>query len=127
MQKAIALAAVFAASDAADLKAEAQVNASLPDSQYYVHDQSYPEGYNYYAHPGYHTPDYSHQYGETLPGADFNKQVWEFDEDHSIFDQNDYEERVKVEAELMVSLEALKAATAAISYDITQLQAHIAL
>ena len=54
-------------------------------------------------------PDYAHkQSGEKLPGADFNKQVYQFDEKKYIWDQNDYEERVKVEAELMVALEGLK-------------------
>ncbi len=55
-------------------------------------------------------PDYSQKKpsGEKLPGADFNKQVYEFEGDQQIWDQNDYTERVKVEAEMMVALEALK-------------------
>ena len=79
-------------------------------------------GYNYYSHPGYHAPDYSHEYGETLPGADFNHQVYKFDEDHQIWDQNDYEERTKAEAELLVALEALKQSVSILSYDISRLQ-----
>ena len=58
--------------------------------------------------PMYQTPDYSQDYGEALPGADFNKQVYQFRENEQIWDQNDYVERVKVEAEILVALEALK-------------------
>ena len=57
----------------------------------------------------YQAPDYAQPYGETLPGADFNKQVYQFRENEAIWDQNDYVERVKVEAEILVALEALKA------------------
>ena len=56
----------------------------------------------------YRAPDYSQDYGEALPGADFNKQVYQFRENEQIWDQNDYVERVKVEAEILVALEALK-------------------
>jgi len=59
----------------------------------------------------YKAPDYTSPYGETLPGADFNKQVYKFHEGKQIWDQNDYEERVKVEAEMLVALEALKSST----------------
>ena len=56
----------------------------------------------------YRAPDYSQDYGEALPGADFNKQVYQFRENEQIWDQNDYVERVKAEAEMLVALEALK-------------------
>ena len=58
--------------------------------------------------PMYQTPDYSQDYGEALPGADFNKQVYQFRENEQIWDQNDYVERVRAEAEMLVALEALK-------------------
>ena len=80
---------------------------------------------NYFVHPGYHTPDYTHEYGEVLPGADFNKHVYEFDGDHNIWDQNDYEERVKVEAEMLVALEALKESVMYLGYDINDVQDRI--
>ena len=56
----------------------------------------------------YRAPDYSQDYGEALPGADFNKQVYQFRENEQIWDQNDYVERVRAEAEMLVALEALK-------------------
>ena len=60
-------------------------------------------------------------YGEVLPGADFNKQVYEFDGSKPIWDQNDYEERVKVEAEMMVALEALKESVLYLGQDIKEI------
>ena len=39
-----------------------------------------------------------------------------------IWDQNDYEERTKQEAELLVALEALKSSTSYLSYDIYSLK-----
>ena len=66
------------------------------------------QGTNYFRHPGYQQADYSVPYGETLPGPDFNRQVYNFDESQQIWDQNDYEERVKMEAEILVALESLK-------------------
>lgn len=68
--------------------------------------------------PHYKEPDYTQEYGEVLPGADFNKQVYNFDEKKAIWDQNDYEERVKMEAEILVALEALKSSVSYIDYDI---------
>ena len=114
------------AANAASLKSETQVEAQAQD--YFIQEQHYPEGYNYYSHPGYQSPDYSQPTpsGEHLPGADFNRQVYEFDCDHEIWDQNDYEERVKVEAEILVALEALKSSFSVIDYDIHHLLEHIA-
>jgi len=43
-----------------------------------------------------------------LPSADFNKAVYNFNDDKPVFDQKSYETRVRVEAELMIALEALK-------------------
>ena len=42
-----------------------------------------------------------------------------------IWDQNDYEERTKQEAELLVALEALKSSTGYLSYDIYSLKEQI--
>ena len=77
----------------------------------------YPD---YFLSPNYVTPNYSLQRpeGETLPGADFNKQVYEFKADKKVWDQNDYEERVKVEAELLVALESLKESVLYLDRDI---------
>ena len=60
-----------------------------------------------------------------LPGADFNRQVYSFDENKSIWDQNDYEERVKVEAELLVALEALKSSASYLAFDVHTLEERI--
>ena len=67
----------------------------------------YPE---YFNSPNYVKPNYKNPRpaGEKLPGADFNKHVYEFNGYNKIWDQNDYEERIKGEAELLVALEALK-------------------
>ena len=75
----------------------------------------------------YREPDYSQEYGEELPGADFNKQVYNFNENKQIWDQNDYEERVKVEAEILVALEALKTSVNYLGYDISSIQDKIHL
>jgi len=58
----------------------------------------------------YQEPDYTQAYQERepLPSGDFNRRVHNFDNHREIWDQKDYEERVKVEAELLVALEALK-------------------
>ena len=60
----------------------------------------------------YKEPDYTQDYGESLPGADFNRQVYKFNEDKQIWDQNDYIERTRQEAEILVALEALKTSAA---------------
>ena len=57
-----------------------------------------------------------------LPGADFNKQVYQFNEKKQIWDQNDYEERVKVEAEILVALEALKTSVNYLNFDVSSIQ-----
>ena len=73
----------------------------------------------------YRAPDYSQEYGEELPGADLNKQVYQFNENKQIWDQNDYEERVKVESEILVALEALKTSVNYLGYDIHTLKDRI--
>lgn len=40
--------------------------------------------------------------------ANFNKQVYHFDEQENIFDQKEYEARIEAEAELMIALESIK-------------------
>ena len=79
-------------------------------------------GNNYYVYPGYHHPDYGHEYDRHLPGADFNKQVYDFQEDRPIWTQHDYEERVRVEAQILVSLEALKSNIMYLGYDVNGLK-----
>ena len=56
--------------------------------QDYAHPQQAQEfqGEAYFRNPGYQEPDYSKEYGEKLPGADFNKQVKQFSEDKNIWD-----------------------------------------
>ena len=53
--------------------------------------------------------DYNMAYSGLLPSADYNKKVFEFDHQKPIWDQIDYEHRVRQEADIMVTLEALKA------------------
>jgi len=116
-----ALVATCAAASASKIEAksaiESKVDASANPNPY---DQ-----YNYFNHPGYVAPSYEHEYGEVLPGADFNKQVYNFNEAHQIWDQNDYEERVKVEAEMLVALEALKESIMYLSYDVHEIDERI--
>ena len=45
---------------------------------------------------------------ENLPGPDFNRNVYEFDDTKQIWNQENYEERVKAEADILVALEAMK-------------------
>ena len=122
MRFAISLIAVAGTvAHAAKLESETQIESQAPHSGY-IESQAYPDGYNYYSHPGYQYPDNHIEHsGEELPTADFNHQVWDFNHNKEIWDQNDYEERVKVEAELMVALEALKQGVAGLSYDISHL------
>ena len=60
-----------------------------------------------------------------MPGADFNKQVSEFAGSKNIFEQANYENRVKIEAEMMVALEGLKEAVTYLSFDVQEVQARI--
>ena len=62
----------------------------------------------YFENPNHQDFDYQRPGPAELPSPDFNKQVYEFDEMRQIWHQSNYNERVKVEAEIMVSLEALK-------------------
>ena len=127
MKFAASLLASVALVQGAKISSETQVDASATAvDNSYISGQSYPTGYNYYSHPGYQYPDNHIEHsGEELPTADFNHQVWDFDHNKDIWDQNDYEERVKVEAELLVALEALKGFIAGISYDISHIADHI--
>ena len=153
MKFTAALVSIFAATQAVSLESDAEANPVGPQghpggvngyvddvhAQAVAHAQghahhgpvSHPnipyEGDSYYHNPGYVEPDYSKKYDETLPGADFNRQVYEFNTDKGIWDQNDYTERVKVEAEMLVALEALKENTMYLGYDIQELQDHIAI
>jgi len=56
-----------------------------------------------------------------LPSGDFNRRVYQFDDSRAIWDQKDYEERVKVEAEMLVALEALKESLSYAAYDVHDL------
>ena len=80
-----------------------------PDHPIIRHDEHPYDHYNYFSNPTYYQPDYHKPYTRKLPGADFNKHVYEFHDDSNIFDQNEYEKRIEVEATLMIALEGLKA------------------
>ena len=62
----------------------------------------------YFDNPNHQEYDYLRPGPNDLPSPDFNKQVYEYDEMKQIWHQTNYNERVKVEAEIMVTLEALK-------------------
>lgn len=59
---------------------------------------------------------------EVIPGMDYEHARSQFDKSGYIWDQGDYEERVKVEAELMVSLEVLTDLYEGIGEDMQVLQ-----
>ena len=67
--------------------------------------EAYP---GYFDYPGHKKADYKNPYEGFLPSADFNKAVYNFDENKAVFDQKTYEARVRAEAELMIALESLK-------------------
>jgi len=68
-------------------------------------DVTYDGYFNYEA---YRPRDYGLQDVIDFPDPDFNKQVYQFDESEDIFDEEDYACRVRVEAHMLVALEALK-------------------
>ena len=81
-----------------------------------------PQSATYFDFSGHKDADYTHPYESRLPGADFNKQVYEFDSrNDKIFDQQEYESRVRTEAEMLVALEALKDTTQWLDYNIHDL------
>ena len=59
------------------------------------------------------------------PSPNFNKKVYHFEEKENIFDQKDYEERVRSEADLMIALEALKQSIVYSRDDVNNLRAKI--
>lgn len=123
MKFAAALASFVAISQAVTLESEAD---AAPGHAHVHYDDTTPyEGDAYYNNPGYVEPSYEHRYEETLPGADFNRHVYEFDNNKPVWDQNDYTERVKVEAEMLVALESLKESAMYLGYDLQELQDHI--
>ena len=69
--------------------------------------------------------DYLRPGPDNLPGPDFNKQVYEFDDMKQIWHQSNYTERVKVEAEILVTLEALKTSTRFMHEDTTDIKAFL--
>ena len=56
-----------------------------------------------------------------LPSADFNKKVYEFDESKYIWNQEAYTCRVKTEADMLVTLEALKTSVRHLHLDLDEL------
>ena len=112
-----AVASAVSLESKTEAKTESSAQATASEPMY--------SGDAYFSHPGYVEPDYAQPYGEVLPGADFNRQVYEFDQTSNIWDQNDYEERVKVEAEMLVALEALKTSVGYIGYDLVTINGKI--
>jgi len=51
--------------------------------------------------------------------------VFEFNESKQIWDQQDYNERVKVEAEILVALEALKTSAMYIGIDVSEVEGFV--
>ena len=75
----------------------------------------------YFEHPDHQLQDYDLPGPSKLPGPDFNKHVYEFDEMKQIWHQHNYNERVKIEADIMVTLEALKTSVRYMSEDLTDI------
>ena len=71
---------------------------------------------------GYQPHRYGSEYPSNLPTPDFNCQVFDFDENEEFWDQEDYECRIRMEAEMLVALEQLKGAVATISWDVEYLE-----
>ena len=115
MRFSFTIACTFAVANASTLQAEATQLGAAPHSH----------GPEYFHYPAHAPADYSHQYDEILPGADFNRQVWEFDQHAAIWNQNDYTERVKMEAEILVALEALKESIVNTNHEVDNLFAHL--
>jgi hypothetical protein len=109
MKFAVALTTTFVAVQSASIEAAAEDWPAYP--------------YSYYHHSHYTEPEYPLEDGEVLPGADFNAHVYHFDEAEPIWDQGDYEERVKMEADMLVALEALKETVQYLHHDIDHLDA----
>ena len=109
MKFIIALAATALAANALDL------------------EETYPDVTKSFSIGAHHkVADYaSGAYLEELPGADFNRQVYSFDTENMIWDQQDYNERVKVEAEILVALEALKTSVSYLHFDIDSINLRI--
>ena len=87
------------------------------------HGQAHKIPYDdYFLNPEYKQYSYDRPGPDRLPGADFNKQVYEFNEMNQIWHQSNYQERVKVEAEIMVTLEALKTSVRYMTEDTADIQ-----
>mmetsp|Transcript_37978 Transcript_37978/g.46345 ORF Transcript_37978/g.46345 Transcript_37978/m.46345 type:complete len:200 (+) Transcript_37978:70-669(+) len=76
----------------------------------------------YFENPEHRLADYSQDYKYVLPSADFNKQVYDFNDNVAIFDQSTYEARIRVEAEMMIALEALKESIKIVGTDFENLR-----
>lgn len=48
-------------------------------------DVDYASDPNYFNYEKYNKPDYSKQYTEPLPGADYNKRVYDYSENDQMF------------------------------------------
>lgn len=66
--------------------------------------------HNYYAGP------------EVFVSPEFNEQVYHFEENNNVFNQDSYEARVEAEARLMISLEALKHSIMLIKREMEKMQ-----
>ena len=80
----------------------------------------------YFENPNYIAPDYSTEYSDgILPGPDFNKQCYDFDTCHAIYDQDEYAYRVEVEAKLLVAIEGLKESVALLKMNMAAAEQNI--
>ena len=71
---------------------------------------------------GYEVQYYAPESYGNVPTGDFWNQVSDFNEWNPIWDQVEYEERIQTEAELMISLEALREAMVELDYEIDDLE-----
>ena len=108
MRFSIALIATAYAVTAINL----DVDAATKQQEYDQEHKSFDIG------PHYQEPSYTEDYTSNFPGADYNRQVYNFDSGKNVWNQEDYNERVKVEAELLVALEALKEAATYLNADL---------
>lgn len=65
---------------------------------------------------------YTDKHVGNVPHGDFWGDVSDFDEWEEIWDQNEYEERIETEAEMMISLEAIREALVDLDYNIDHLE-----
>ena len=89
-----------------------------PEPVYDDHDH----GHTYHGEPSYDHAHYDDVSYGNVPHGGFWSQVDAFNPWNPIFDQDDYEHRIETEAEMMVSLEAIREGLADLDYEIDHLE-----